>query len=122
NHFSKWFKARTEFALAHELRPRKVSDFATIGDLRHELMRAVRAHRERSRRGVVVDFNPDTFTPETTLNRLGGGSLGGKARGLAFVDLVLNESRVRERFPGIGIGVPSAVVVGTDVFDEFLEQ
>jgi len=122
NHFSKWIKARTEFALAHELRPRKVADFETVDDLRRELVRAVRDYRERSQRGVVVDFNRGTFTPKTTLSRIGGGSLGGKARGLAFVDLLLNEARVRERFPSIRLSVPQAVVIGTSVFDEFLER
>ncbi len=122
NHFSRWFKARTEFALAHELRPRKVSDFASVEHLRREILRAIRDYREQTRRGVVVDFDRSTFSPQTTFSRLGGGSLGGKARGLAFVDLLLSESRVSSRFPGVRIDVPPSVVLGTDVFDEFLEQ
>jgi CheY-like chemotaxis protein len=122
NHFSRWFKARTEFALAHELRPRKVSDFATVEDLRREVLRAIHEYREQTRRGVVVDFDRETFNPKTTFCRMGGGSLGGKARGLAFVDRLLEESGMAERFPGVRIDVPSAVVLGTDVFDEFLEQ
>jgi CheY-like chemotaxis protein len=122
NHFSRWFKARTEFALAHELRPRKVSDFESIEHLRREILRAIRDYREQTRRGVVVDFDRSTFSPKTTLSRLGGGSLGGKARGLAFVDLLLAESRLSSRFPGVRISVPPSVVLGTDVFDEFLEQ
>ncbi len=122
NHFSNWFKARTEFALAHRLRPRKVSDFETVEHLRSELMHAIQDHRREMSRGVVVDFDRATFDPRTTLSRVGGGSLGGKARGLAFVDLLLSDSRLAERFPGPSIGVPPAVVVGTDVFDEFLER
>jgi CheY-like chemotaxis protein len=122
NHFSRWFKARTEFALAHELRPRKVSDFKSVEHLRREILRAIRDYREQTRRGVVVDFNRETFSPQTTFSRLGGGSLGGKARGLAFVDLLLAESGVSSRFPGVRIDVPPSVVLGTDVFDEFLEQ
>ncbi len=122
NHFSNWFKARTEFALAHRLRPRKVSDFETVEHLRSELMRAIQDHRRQTSRGVVVDFDRATFDPRTTLSRVGGGSLGGKARGLAFVDLLLSDSRLAERFPGASIGVPPAVVVGTEVFDEFLER
>ncbi|HEX9287775.1 MAG TPA: PEP/pyruvate-binding domain-containing protein, partial [Thermoanaerobaculia bacterium] len=122
NHFSRWFKARTEFALAHELRPRKVSDFESIEHLRREILRAIRDYREQTRRGVVVDFDRSTFSPKTTFSRLGGGSLGGKARGLAFVDLLLAESGLSSRFPGVRIGVPPSVVLGTDVFDEFLEQ
>jgi CheY-like chemotaxis protein len=121
NHFSKWFKARTEFALAHEVRPRKVSDFETVDHLRQEVLRAIRDYRERTRSGVVVDFDRAAFNPQTTFCRIGSGSLGGKARGLTFVDLLLSESRVAERFPDVAIGVPSAIVLGTDVFDEFLE-
>jgi CheY-like chemotaxis protein len=122
NHFSNWFKARTEFALAHRLRPRKVSDFPTVEDLRHELMRAIQEYRYDTSRGVVVDFDRATFDPEATLCRLGGGSLGGKARGLAFVDVLLSQSRIAERFPGVRLHVPRAVVLGTDMYDEFLER
>jgi CheY-like chemotaxis protein len=122
NHFSKWFKARTEFALAHRLRPRRVSDFETVDQLREELVRAVREHREETRRGVVVDFDRASYTPETRFCRIGGGSIGGKARGLAFVERLIGSSRVGERFPGVRITVPASVVVGTAVFDEFLER
>src|SRR5919197_2418457 len=80
NHFSRWFKARTEFALAHELRPRRVSDFETVEHLRREILRAMRAYREQTRRGVVVDFDRNTFNPQTTLSRLGGGALRGEGR------------------------------------------
>jgi CheY-like chemotaxis protein len=122
NHFSRWFKARTEFALAYELRPRKVSDFDTLEGLRHEVLRAIRDYRAQTERGVVVDFDRTTFNPATPFCRIGGGSLGGKARGLAFVDLLLNDSPLPERFPDVHVGVPPAVVVGTDVFDDFLER
>jgi CheY-like chemotaxis protein len=122
NHFSRWFKARTEFALAYELRPRKVSDFDTVEGLRREVLRAIRDYREQMQRGVVVDFDRATFNPATPFCRVGGGSLGGKARGLAFVDLLLNDSPPAERFGDVRIRVPPAVVVGTDVFDDFLER
>jgi CheY-like chemotaxis protein len=122
NHFSKWFKARTEFALAHEVRPRKISDFETVDHLRREVLRAIRDYRDRSRRGVVVDFDRANFNPQTTFGRMGGGSMGGKARGLAFVDLLLSESRIAGQFPGVSIGVPSSIVLGAEVFDEFLER
>ena len=121
NHFSRWFKARTEFALAHELRPRKVSEFETVEHLRREVLRAIRDYREETHRGVVVDFDRASFSPKTTFSRLGGGSLGGKARGLAFVDRLLAESRLATRFPDVRIDVPPSVVLGTDVFNEFLE-
>ena len=122
NHFSRWFKARTEFALAHELRPRQVSDFETVEGLRRAVLRAIRDYRAQTQRGVIVDFDRTTFNPATPFCRIGGGSLGGKARGLAFVDLLLNDSRLSDRFRDVRIAVPPAVVLGTDVFDDFLER
>jgi hypothetical protein len=121
NHFSNWLKARTEFALAHRLRPRKVSDFPTLEDLRLDMIRSIHDYRRERQRGVVTDFDASTFDPTASFARIGGGSLGGKARGLAFVNLLLQEHRVHERFPGVQIAVPPLVVLGTDLFDEFLD-
>jgi len=121
NHFSKWLKARTEFAVAHSLRPRKVSDFPTVEHLRQELIRSIQAYRERRSRGVIADFDRGSFDPEVGFSRIGGGSLGGKARGLGFVNYLLTEHQVRDQFGGVEIAVPPSVVLGTDVFDEFLE-
>jgi hypothetical protein len=122
NHFSKWLKARTEFAVAHSLRPRKVSDFRTVDDLRQELIRSIQAYREKRSRGVIADFDRSAFDPAAGFSRIGGGSLGGKARGLGFVNYLLSEHQVRERFRDVQISVPPCVVFGTDVFDEFLER
>lgn len=122
NHFSRWFKARTEFALAHELRPRKVADFDTVDELRAVILRAVRDHQERTRRGVAVDYAAGTYAAATTLARVGGGAIGGKARGLAFLDLLLGDSDLATRFPDVSILVPPSIVVGTDVFDAFVDQ
>jgi len=121
NHFSNWLKARTEFELAHRLRPRKVSDFATVEDLRTDLITAIQEYRRRQNRGTVADFAPDAFDPTTGFSRIGGGSIGGKARGLAFVNFLLADYDFAQRFPGVHVSVPPAVVLGTDVFDLFLE-
>lgn len=121
NHFSTWLKARTEFALAHSLRPRKVSDFATVDDLRQHLVGAISGYLERRNRTSIADFGHHTFDASATFYRIGGGSLGGKARGLAFVNLLLDEHGMRDRHRGVDITVPHAVVIGTDVFDEFLD-
>jgi CheY-like chemotaxis protein len=122
NHFSRWLKARTEFALAHRLRPRKLSDFADAEALRRSLISSITAYRREQSRAVVADFDRETFDPEGDFYRIGGGSLGGKARGLAFVRRLLSQNRLRDRFPGVEITVPPAVVLGTDVFDRFLED
>ena len=121
NHFSKWLKARTEFAVAHHMRPRKVSDFADYEELRRDLIGSIRAYREQGTRATIVDFDRQTFDTWSRFTRIGGGSLGGKARGLAFVNLLLDEYDVRHRFPQVEIAVPPSVVVATDAFDRFLD-
>lgn len=122
NHFSKWLKARTEFALAHRLRPRKVSDFATIEDLRQELIESIVLYRRQQGRGIVADFDPVTFDPAASFCRIGGGSLGGKGRGLAFISFLLEEYGVASRFPYVHISAPPAVVLGIEVFDRVLDR
>jgi hypothetical protein len=123
NHFSHWLMARTEFALARKLRPRKVSDFASHEDLRRDLIESIAEYRDEQSRVLIGDFQGSTFKPtEATFLRIGGGSLGGKARGLAFVRHLLHRHAVHRRFPGTRIMVPPTVVVATDVFDRYLAQ
>jgi len=123
NHFSRWFTARTEFALARKLRPRTVADFPTPEDLRRDLLASIAEYRREQSETLVADFDPETFDPGANFfTRVGGGSLGGKARGLAFVRFLLNYHGVTRRFPGVHIGVPQAMVLATDVFDEFLDR
>ncbi len=122
NHFSNWLKARTEFWLAHRLRPRKVDDFASVTDLRNELIRSLRLYQEFRQRGLITDFSRESFDPKNSFARVGSGSLGGKARGLGFINMLINSYSVHDRFPGVEISVPSAVVIATDVFDRFMDE
>src|SRR5216684_3485922 len=123
NHFSHWLVARTEFALAAKLRPRKVSDFASPEHLRRDLIESIHEYRREQGEVLIGDFKADTFKPsESSFLRIGSGSLGGKARGLAFVRHLLRKSRITRRFPGVRISVPPAVVLATDVFDQFVTE
>ena len=122
NHFSNWLKARTEFWLAHQLRPRKVSDYNSVTELREDLINSLNHYRNIRQRGIITDFDKETFDPESSFARIGGGSLGGKARGLGFVNTLMNNYDIRNKFPEIQIFVPPAVVIGTDIFDQFLDD
>jgi len=122
NHFSKWLKARTEFWLAHKLRPRQVSDFKSIGDLRNLLINSLISYQVYRQRGLITEFNKETFDPKNSFARIGSGSLGGKARGLGFINALINHDKIRNKFENIELIVPSAVVIATDVFDRFLEE
>lgn len=123
NHFSHWLTARTEFALAARLRPRKVSDFASLEDLRRDIIASIAEYRREQSETRIADFRQHTFDPEASFfARIGGGSLGGKARGLAFTRWLLASEPATRAFPGVRIAVPPAVVIATDVFDRFLEE
>ncbi len=122
NHFSNWLKARTEFWLAHQLRPKKVSDFKSTEELRKLLINSVKNFRRTRAQGVITDFDKKSFDETSTFARIGGGSIGGKARGLGFVKNLLSNFELRKSFKGVNIFVPKMVVVGTEIFDEFLEK
>ena len=123
NHFSRWLRARTEFALAQKLRPRKVSDFASLEHLRRDLIESIAEYRSEQSQVLIGDFNASTFkATEGFFLRVGGGSLGGKARGLAFIRHLLHKYQTARRFAEVHIAVPPSVVLATDVFDGFLSE
>jgi hypothetical protein len=123
NHFSHWLMARTEFALAAKLRPRKVSDFNGPEHLRRDLIASINDYRREQNEVLIGDFKGDTFkVQQSSFLRIGSGSLGGKARGLAFVRHLLRARRLTRRFPAVRIVVPPVVVLATDMFDQFLAE
>ncbi|MBK7104010.1 MAG: histidine kinase [Ignavibacteriae bacterium] len=122
NHFSNWLKARTEFWLAQHFRPKKISDFKSVTELRNDLISNIKSYQELRQRGTVTEFDRETFDPKNSFARIGGGSLGGKARGLGFINSLIVNYDIENKFEGVEIYVPSAVVLATDVFDSFLEE
>jgi CheY-like chemotaxis protein len=123
NHFSRWLWARTEFALAQKLRPRKVSDFASLEALRRDLIESIAEYRGEQSQVLIGDFNASTFkSNDGFFLRIGNGSLGGKARGLAFIRHLLHQYQTARRFAEVRIAVPPSVVLATDMFDRFLSE
>jgi CheY-like chemotaxis protein len=122
NHFSNWLKARTEFYLADKLRPQRVSDFKNPEELRQTLIKTLSEYRINRLRSVISEFKKETFDFSGTFSRIGGGSIGGKARGLSFMNSLIYNLGIGEKFDGVRIFVPSLVVIATDVFDDFLEM
>jgi len=122
DHFSTWFKARTEFELAAKFKPRKVPDYKNLEELRQDIINSLRDFRREQVKGVVVDFDPlksDTFG---YFAKIGNGSLGGKARGLAFINRLVERKNLNNMFDGILITTPPTVVLTTDIFDRFLDD
>ena len=122
NHFSNWLKARTEFRLAERIRRFKASDYPDVEGMRRTLLSSLGAYRRTQQQGLITEFDRNSFDPAISLARIGGGSLGGKARGLGFLNMLINDYEVRGRFAGVHISVPPAVVIGSEYFDQFLDR
>jgi hypothetical protein len=122
NHFSNWLMARTEFDIADRLRPRKVNEFKGPDDLRNYLISTFKTFRHEKQRGQITDFARRRFDLQSEFVRIGGGSLGGKGRGLAYINALLNQYQLEDFFEDVHISIPFSAVVGTDVFDDFLEK
>jgi CheY-like chemotaxis protein len=122
NHFSNWLKARREFWLAYKLRPQRVSDFDNPDELRNLLVSVLDLYTSMQQRGILTDFNKNTFDPEYGFSRIGSGSIGGKARGLSFLNLLVNSYDLHLKFENVIIKVPCTLILGTDVFDLFMRK
>jgi len=123
NHFSKWLMARTEFDMAYKIRPKHTTEFQEPEDLRDYLVDTLGTSLHKKQLGVVGEFSRRFFKDDAPFVRIGRGSLGGKGRGLAFLNQLLSkEEEDSRRWPGIRIRVPNAAVLGTEVFDAFVEQ
>ncbi|PIP84305.1 MAG: histidine kinase [Elusimicrobia bacterium CG_4_9_14_3_um_filter_62_55] len=120
NHFSKWLLARTEFELAHMIRPRKVSEFSHPGDLKRFLIRALSETLEERYSGSVTEFTRLASKRRSAFMKIGEGSLGGKARGLGFLNSLLSRRRMRSPRDALRVEIPRSTVVATEIFEEFL--
>lgn len=122
NHFSLWLMARSMFGLAREVRPVKRSEFRGTADLRGYLIHVLEESRRHQQEGVITDFSSKLAGPGSLFTRLGKGSLGGKARGLAFIHALLARNGLQNRFEGMQVRIPRTIVIATDEFDRFMES
>jgi hypothetical protein len=123
NHFSSWLMARSEIMLASKIKPVKISDFESIGDAKKYLVSIIHDRRMGRQKGIITAFDTHRFDPDADFTKIGKGSLGGKARGLAFMSTRLKNSReFRRKFKDVDIVVPKTLVVSTDGFDSFINE
>ncbi len=120
--FSTWLRARTEFEVATAIRKRKMNSFDSLQEYRKHLVNSIRRHQSRSRAGIVSDFSDGTFDGTSGFVRIGTKSLGGKGRGLAFLNALIENYQVGEQVPGVRIVVPPTAVLATDVFEHFVSS
>ncbi len=120
NHLSKWLYSRGLFPLAASIRRYNKSHFATVAEHRRVLVNLISDYRRLLGQGVVARFDPATYSDAIAFARIGEGSLGGKARGLAFMNSMLIKHRQYDMHEGVRIMIPRSVVIATEYFDEFI--
>lgn len=119
NMFSKWFFARGLFTLAEKFR-QVHHDIAT--EAREYLTKEVQAYHKAMGRGIIAEYSPENYDRYISFARIGNGSLGGKARGLAFLNKLIDKYSLTSAYPDISISIPRTIVITTDYFDEFIVE
>lgn len=117
---SKWLFARGIFSLGHSFRALTPEAFSDLNAVRHFLTESIRDYRIKQGIGVVARFSPETYNDAIWFSKLGNGSLGGKARGLAFMNHILQKYNFYNKWDGVRILVPRTLVITTEYFDRFI--
>lgn len=121
NDISRWLYSRALFPIANVVREHRSTSLDDIPAARQLFFDLIVKYRKMKNRGVVAVFKKDRFDHYSNFARIGEGSLGGKGRGLAFVDQIIKKHPVCDNFPGgATISIPRTVVLCTDIFDEFM--
>ncbi len=122
NDISRWLYSRAMFPIAEVIKQHRFSDISDAPKVRQLFFDLIVKYRKMKNRGVVAIFRQDRFDHYSNFARIGQGSLGGKGRGLAFIDSIIKKNTVCDNFDGITISIPRTVVLCTDIFDEFMEN
>ncbi|MBQ5983785.1 MAG: phosphoenolpyruvate synthase [Bacteroidales bacterium] len=117
NYLSKWLMARGIFSVGNLVRPLEEEDLETI---RKTAIDAIHDFRINQALGVVAGFNPSTYNDAIRFSKIGEGSLGGKARGLAFINHILQKYNLYDHWEDVRVLVPRTLVITTDYFDRFI--
>ncbi len=116
-----WLKTRALFSLADVVEA-NVTDIEDSVRAKRVILEIIASFRRFQSQGTIAHFDRERYDEYLTFSRIGNGSLGGKGRGLAFMDHVLKDSLLRHKYSGIIISIPRTVVVSTEVFQDFLER
>lgn len=120
NHFSRWLMARGEINIAQIILPFTMDDFDSLSDIRHSLIKTISSFRTEKSTGKVVSFDDADLTDDANIISLAAGSLGGKGRGIAFLNNLIHNFQIAGVFDDINVKIPRTFVIGTDEFDEFI--
>ncbi len=124
NHYSAWLMAHGEVQVARQIRYIVASDFLSVQDIRRFLIETIHSIHKRSNRGKVIRFSQDIFldSGENKIVQLAEGSLGGKGRGLAFLNALMVNMELNKEFDEVSIKLPNTAIIGTNEFDYFIQH
>lgn len=119
-YLSKWLFARGIFSLGNSFRALTMNEFSDLAEVRAFLTDSIRDYRIKQGLGVVARFSTETYNDAIWFSKLGNGSLGGKARGLAFMNHILQKYNLYNKWEGVRVLVPRTFVITTEYFDRFI--
>lgn len=122
NDFSRWLYSRAIFPIAEAIRGIRFETMDQAPAVRKMILDCILEYRRMKNRGVVAIFRKGRFDRYSAFARIGQGSLGGKGRGLAFIDQIIKRNPAFDDLGGISISIPRTLVLCTDIFDEFMES
>lgn len=122
NHISRWLYSRAIFPVAEFLKQITWESLQDIDAHRQIIFEAIVKYRKMKNQGVVAVFQRDRFDRYSNFARIGDGSLGGKGRGLAFIDNMVKRHTEFDEFDNASVMIPKTVVLCTDIFDEFMDS
>jgi len=122
NHASRWLYSRAMFPIAKFIEGVPILEYDDTMEARKIIFDAIVMYRRTKNRGVIAEFKKDRFDKYSNFVRIGEGSLGGKGRGLAFIDGLVKRHVELSDFEGVNVCIPKTLVLCTDIFDQFMES
>ncbi len=122
DHFSTWLMARGEIQAAKILHPKKVYEFKDADSIRHYLISVIQKFRDEQNRGKVVPYDESAILDESTIVTLADGAMGGKGRGLAFINSLIYNLDFSQYVPQINVRTPRTSIIGTEEFEYFMDN
>ncbi len=119
---SRWLYSRALYPIAEAMRTFAISSIEDVPRAKRIIFELIVKYRKMKNRGVVAIFQKELYDSWSNFARIGEGSMGGKGRGLAFIDQIIKRNPVCDDFDGVQITIPHTVVVCTDIFDEFMDS
>ncbi|MDR2448906.1 MAG: pyruvate, phosphate dikinase [Prevotellaceae bacterium] len=123
NHMlSTWLMARGEISIAKKVRSHAVDDTRTLEGHRHYIVNLLQTFIRKKMKGRIIPFRKDIVNSNSYVTRIGGGSMGGKGRGLAFLSNFIAHVNLQKLIPDLPVAIPKTTVIGVDEYDSFLEH